>query len=179
MTEHTYRHIDTHTVVLAGYSLWGCAHTQTRTQTHTDTHTKCAQRFPLPGCSTLCQPSRPPLKCLPHLAAGVRPLTLSAPSSLTLRVSPLLWPSLDTPSLRLLLLLGPSPAPAQACLSAPPPMWNTAEGLGAQVTRAFSRFWAWGPGMEAPETWVLAFPSVLGSAASTLCLFRGVCQLPW
>lgn len=31
--------------------------------------------------------------------------------------------------------------------------------------------------MEAPETWVLAFPSVLGSATSILCLFRGVCQL--
>lgn len=33
--------------------------------------------------------------------------------------------------------------------------------------------------METLETWVLAFPSFWGSAISILCLFPGVCPLPW
>ena len=155
------------------------AHTDSYTQTHIHTHTMCS------AASTACTPHAlpaptPPLKPLPRLVAGAQPLSSAWPLSLTPHVGP---GSLSRVSLRTPPVSGSGscwvpPRAHSGPSPAPPPTWNTTTGLGAQVTGALSRFWAWGPGMETPETWSWPFPASWAQPLPSSASFQESARCP-
>lgn len=82
-----------------------------------------------------------------------------------------------TPSLRLRLLLGPAEG-TQRPLPSPSPHVEHDHGPGGSSDGSSLTVLGLGSWHGDPRDLVLAFPSFLGSAASILCLFPGVCPLP-